>query len=124
MAAIDMTNKEVFEKVGPDAVKNIIWFGGATAIIVGISKVSWWVGIILAGIFAIIAILDILRVGFVSVLTPIGLVGSVVEKLRGREYEEGLGYMFAAWIAQLAETLVSMLYLYILYQTFFGIPLL
>lgn len=79
MQDIDLTHKEVFQKIGPDAIKNIIWFGLATAVIVVISKVSWWIGVILAGIYAIVAILDILRVGSYQSLHSLVLSGLLLK---------------------------------------------
>jgi hypothetical protein len=121
MTPTQMTNKEVFQKVAPDTIKNIIWFGVTVLIIIFIvGKISWWLGVIIGSIYALITIADIIRVGFVSLLTPISLIGAIVQKLRGQYYEEGMSYMLAAWIFQLMETLVTAFYLYILYRAFFG----
>lgn len=119
MQANQLTNRQVFEKVFPDAIKNVIWYGCAIGVIVVISKVSWWFGIVLAGVYALVTTLDTLRVAFVAVLGLIAIPVNVVEKLRGQYYEEDFGYMIAGLFVQIIETIISGIYIYILYRNFF-----
>jgi hypothetical protein len=66
-AALKITNQEVFAKVFPDAIKTFL-YGAAVGVIILVSKISWWLGIILAGLYAILISIETIRIAVVTVL--------------------------------------------------------
>lgn len=61
-------DKGIFYHILKEDSKNILFYGLATYAILILSNISWWLSVILTGLFAIIVIFDILSTAFTTIL--------------------------------------------------------
>ena len=112
--------KKVFKKVLSDTIKNIIFYGIIVIVIAFIGNALGLrtIGLVLAGVFTIIAVLNLFPFLVSLTLTPIGSAMA----LKGREKEEINKQKHLAFgtLILLIENSVNMLYVLYLYNAFFN----
>lgn len=109
--------REVYIICKRQAIKNVVWFGFATVVTIGVGIVSWWAGFVLFVISALIMAVDVIRLTVIVildiVLLPINLFS------RGRRMDEpDWMYGHLSTLIQLIEALICLAYLGILYLFF------
>ncbi len=125
--AIDINRKSahLFGTVLTGSVKNVIGYGIWTLVTIFVAKYSWWVGVILFAIYAIIAIITFLLYAFSAVIYPVMLFTDIYNRLV-KGFSEGTALQLilhgAATAVQTVEQCIHALYLFFLYRVFFSHP--
>jgi hypothetical protein len=96
----------------------VVWFAGFLGLTLAVGYVSWKVGIVLATVFALIMLFDMIRLLFV-IVTGIILLFAQAASRQVRTMEPDWVYGHAATVVQILETLICLAYLYVLWRFFF-----
>lgn len=118
--AAEMSGREVFARVLRDSISNILWYGAGTVVIVLLGSLSWWLGIVLAGLLAAIVLVSVIQTGAVSILGLVTIPLAINERRNRRhvDWAEQV-YLAIANIVQILEMAVLITYVYVLYRVFF-----
>ena len=119
---MEMQTRDVFNKVLKDAIKNIIFYGIGTVVIVFIGNTLHlrFLGIIIAGIFTFIILLSLVPFLISFVADLIGIPLAIFERIKGnRNALKEKSYLTAGTIVLFIENAVCLLYVFYLYKTFF-----
>lgn len=104
-----------FVKLASDSIKNVIFFGIAVGVIIGIGSHVRSLGLLLFGIHALTALLHIARTLYAAIL---GILSFTV-KLVTLQYKADDFWWDLTNVAQLIEGAIYVLYFVILYRFFF-----
>lgn len=115
-----MSGREVFVQVTWNAIANVLWYGGATLIIVLVGKFIWWLGVGLFGIFALIMVASTFQTLVVTVLGIISIPLGIYERLKGRSVDfSEQAWLWAGNMMQLIELMILGGYVFWLFRQFF-----
>jgi hypothetical protein len=115
-----LTDREIFDKVWRDSIKNVIWYGAQVVVIIIVGKfIWWWAGIVLWAIWALILILAGIQTLFVTLLGIILIPITIYRKLKGLS-TDGAGSLILAigHMIQLIENAIYAFYFYLLFTVF------
>ena len=115
MVPTSAETKPIFIKLASDSVKNILFYGLATAFIIGVGSGVRWLGIALFVVDALITILQVASTAFSSVLGVIILIGKVATF----RYEIKDLWLHLANLVQLIECGFHVLYFTVMYRCLF-----
>lgn len=113
----DIPGNELFFRVLGDLLSNAIASAFWVIVAIGAGWWWWWAGILVAVIFALIEVLDLLRTAFRAIIGMVGLVLAVLS--RDANNKRNSLWFAAALIPRIAGVLIGTSYLFVLYGFFF-----
>lgn len=117
----DLSEKDVFFKVLRDSVSNTFWFGLGAGVIWLLGGFSWWIGVVLFVIYALVTVADALMVLITSLLPSFITVPMAIRSSFAGE-RAALGkesFMIAALVVRLLEATIGIVLGIFLYRFFF-----
>jgi len=121
----DIHGNQLFVRLFGDLISNFLTFGFLTFLALGLGRVSWWLGIIVAGVILVLSIISVIQALFQIISTPITLFGSILSKDRNSLDEHGrVMWKEGLWLTlglfpRLAEVGLDLFFLSLLYRFFF-----
>jgi hypothetical protein len=121
----DIEGNQLFIRVFGDLISNSLTFGFLTFLALGLGRVSWWLGIVVAGVLLLMSLVSVLQSLVNLLLTPIALIGVIFSKDRGQLDEHGRViwkeqlWLTLALLPRLAEIGIDLFFLSLLYRFFF-----
>lgn len=118
--ATSMVGSEVLARVVGESISNVVFYGIVTVVIFFIGKLSWWIGVILFGAFALFMLIGVLQFLITSGLGVVAFIGYSYRTLKG---ERGImgeqSFLMAGSIIQGIENAIYVFYFVYLYRVFF-----
>jgi hypothetical protein len=108
------TDRMVFIISWKEFWRNIIFYGGGVGVVIGLSKISETLGIILFFIYLLIVVGDGLRILFAVVLGLITLIPSLAWTFKKEMKISSLLYSWMATILQAIQVCIMLVYAFII----------
>jgi hypothetical protein len=118
--AAEMSGRDFFSQALKDSISDVLWYGVGTVVIILLGSLSWWLGVVLSGLFAVIVLVSVIQTGAVTVLGLASIPLAIDEKRQGRCVDRGEQvYLAVANVIKILDKAILVAYTYVLYRVYF-----
>jgi hypothetical protein len=110
----NLPEEQVFKKVLKDGIGNVIYFGIACAVIAMIGSYYWKIGIVLAAIFGLVALLSIIQ----ALVSVVAGIAEIIMKSRSGDTMD-LKWIAGGLAVRIIEEGIIIIYILYLYHVFY-----
>jgi hypothetical protein len=118
--AAEMSGREIFAHALRDSISDVLLYGVGAVVIILLGSLSWWLGLVLSGLFAVIVLVSVIQTGAVTVLGLASIPLAINEKRQGRYVDWGEQvYLAVANVIKILDKAILVAYTYVLYRVYF-----